>query len=403
MPVCPPRRESIVGAFKAGELKVGERTYADALCGVPICGDAICGAWWVEPCNPALQLGGYLPTVTAADILPPPAGLGFSARLPALIIQTQVSVPAAALALGAVAPGLQISLHVVVPSAALGLGGYVPEFAGSKLFEPAFCIPLVLDPASCDAPVGGPVELWPDASGNGHDGVIVGAPVPVLSPAVLNGLPVVRFAAGQGRLLVSGSGVTLDYTVLYVSRMIGPGVGRVLGAETGGDQNLVLGYYGSGYEAMFDQAWIGGVPDPEGGSPYPPLPTDWRLYEGDRTNAPPSSPRFFIDGVFIGSVSPGVSVGGFGDTLTLSGHQGGQTCDCEVAEVLVFNRVLSDLERGQLESYLREKWGLGAGAISDPLSIAGLTVWFDATQLDVGGSMLTPVGVDDLVLTPAAA
>jgi hypothetical protein len=160
MPICPPRRESVVGTFKAGELFVGERTWADAVCGIPVCGDAICGTIWAEVCNPGLALGAYAPSILAPTVQAPPAGLGLGANLPILIVQTTVHVPYAALAFGTQAPGLKISLTLRPQPAGLGLGTYRPDFYGWERLLPAECIPgylaeadaqeLELVPAPCD-------------------------------------------------------------------------------------------------------------------------------------------------------------------------------------------------------------------------------------------------------------
>jgi len=51
------------------------------------------------------------------------------------------------------------------------------------------------------------------------------------------------------------------------------------------------------------------------------------------------------------------------------------------AEVIVFNRALTEGERGQVEQYLAKKWQLyPARAIASPLEIPNCAMWFDASQ-----------------------
>ena len=79
--------------------------------------------------------------------------------------------------------------------------------------------------------------------------------------------------------------------------------------------------------------------------------TDWKLYSGDGTTG---LSRLFSDGVFMGSTT---TAAGWGGTLNVSGYAGTEeTCDAEVAEIVMYNRKLSDVERQQVEGYLRAKW-----------------------------------------------
>jgi hypothetical protein len=43
--------------------------------------------------------------------------------------------------------------------------------------------------------------------------------------------------------------------------------------------------------------------------------------------------------------------------LNISGYANTEdTCDCEIAEVVLYNRKLSDSDRQTVEGYLRKKW-----------------------------------------------
>lgn len=218
-----------------------------------------------------------------------------------------------------------------------------------------------LVPAFSPADIAG-LTIWLDASqtasanpwhnlGSGTNPSVVGTPDPVLAPNALNGLPVIQLSTGAGRYRFSGTGVTANYTLVYVGRMRGPyPVGRVITAVYSEGGNLLYGFW-QGYQ---DVAFAGGffVPDTRAG--FSP-PSDWKLYSGD---ADPTNARLFSNGVLLGQYPP---TEGFGNYFAISGYHltaDAETCDCDVAEVLLYNRKLTDAERVQVEGYLRSKWGL---------------------------------------------
>ena len=70
---------------------------------------------------------------------------------------------------------------------------------------------------------------WTDYSDNAKDLVMVGTPGPTFQVKT-PGVPVVRFKANEGRYRVSGTGITTEWTVAYVARLIGPTPGRIVTA-----------------------------------------------------------------------------------------------------------------------------------------------------------------------------
>jgi hypothetical protein len=201
---------------------------------------------------------------------------------------------------------------------------------------------------------GAPIAVWPDLSGTGNDGNVVGSPGPAYRHNSLNGLPVVRFTVGEGRIRGDHAG-TLDYTVSYVVRcwaLDGDGRGgRAFSTPYPGTNatNFLIGYHLQVQDAMYDPGtgWI------NSGVDYGAMPGPWKLYtgSGDGTS------YFYINQVLSGS---GASVG-LGDGYCLSGvdpTSTGETMSCEVAEFTIYDRRLTDDERGQLETYLQAKWGL---------------------------------------------
>ena len=204
---------------------------------------------------------------------------------------------------------------------------------------------------------GAAVSPWLDLSGFGNDGNIVGTPAPVLKANMLNGLPVVRFKANEGR--VRGTGPFTDLTILYIVRRWGTTLGRALTATYPGTAafNFLVGLHTSSADWMYDNGNVNSPPGWAGDMATPP--TAWRMYGADATSDPSYKSRFFIDGVQTGvEWTAGQGMGG---TYNLSGYSATgveETMDCDVAELIIYGLKLGDAERIQVEDYLRAKWGL---------------------------------------------
>ena len=256
---------------------------------------------------------------------------------------------------------------VIVSDLAAGVVTPVPsgEFSPSDLSGLA----IWLDAMQVED-VEGQVENWPN-SGSASDPTIVGSPFPVMRTNALSGRPVVRFKASEGRVRMTGTGVNTDWTLVYVGRLNGLGpVGRVVNA-TYPPNNLLVGFWNAQQDVLYDNGFASNT--------YQPWTSDWKLYSGDGADSPRES-RLFSDGTLLGSTTTSQ---GWGGTFNISGYAPGadasETCDCEVAEVCLYNRKLSDTERQQVETYLREKWI--APPLPVPKQVSGLGVWLDASQL----------------------
>lgn len=205
---------------------------------------------------------------------------------------------------------------------------------------------------------GAMIDTWPSLA----DPTLVGtnfniAPYrPTLRANALNDLPVARFVGGSG-IRWSDTGIDLNYTLVYVARMWGTSrIGRIV-TGTYPPANILFGYWSSfedvGYAGYFF------TPDQR-----KTASTNWHLYSGDAQSLievthEDYKPRLFSDGVFL-SGDHGQNEGWKG-TFNLNGYaptSGEETCDCEIAEVIFYDRKLLDVERQQVEGYLREKWGL---------------------------------------------
>ena len=214
-----------------------------------------------------------------------------------------------------------------------------------------------LDASQLGLADGASVAVWSDLSGaNNHGNVVAGsfAP-PTLKANVLRGLPVVRFVTQGGKVRGTCPTVTTNLTVVYLVRRWGPTAGRAFTVTYPGSAsyNFLVGYHTSSADWMYDNGnvnpplgWVGDQQNP---------PTAWRLYGADATSTPVYKSRFFIDGVQTGVDWGGGQ--GMGGTYNLSGYADTEeTMDCDIAEFILYDRKLTDVERIKVENYMREKW-----------------------------------------------
>jgi hypothetical protein len=259
-------------------------------------------------------------------------------------------------------------------------------YAGSTKVWPIFkptdlsgCA-IWMDASKLGLASGAAVNTWTNL-GNGSQPVLQSSPAPTFVINQLNtNMPIVRITQGQGRFRwLSGTGVDKDWTLIYVGRRWVLRGGRVVAALSTA-ANLLVGYHGNEMDQCFVEGWI---------TPTTQTSTlQWKLYSADSTSTGPA--QFFSDGLLMGTgtVTP---ANGWGGTLCMSGYDAAasQEADAEFAELVMYNRKLSDVERKTVENYLRAKWNpikpftpldLGTNVVS----------WFDAAS---GISLSTGVQV----------
>jgi hypothetical protein len=203
---------------------------------------------------------------------------------------------------------------------------------------------------------GAAVSPWPNLAQPSIPGNMVGTPAPTFQTGQVNdGKGVVRFRAGQGMLRATGIGVSTPFTLAYVAHYIGAAATqqRIVSTDYP-PNNFLIGFWGpSGgpgyFDVVYDGAWASGEPSTV-------ATLVWKLYSADQSavNVPT---RLFSDGTLVRSGGSGSQ--NFGGTFHLSGQDptaATESSDCEVAEVFLYNRQLTDQERQTLENYLRNKW-----------------------------------------------
>jgi hypothetical protein len=195
---------------------------------------------------------------------------------------------------------------------------------------------------------GAAVNPWPNLANAALPGTMTSGLPAVVRANAVKGQPVVRFTVSEARMRMLGMGVNLDYTLAYVARIVGT-PGRIVTAQYP-PYNFLLGFWNGNKDVAYDQGF------------YSPSSTgvtvvtgEWKLYSADGNSAS-YLPRLFSDGALLGTGGGGT---GWGGTFNISGYDpstSAESCDCEVAEVLLYNRQLSDADRQQVEAYLRGKW-----------------------------------------------
>ncbi|HEY3322307.1 MAG TPA: Ig-like domain repeat protein [Planctomycetota bacterium] len=241
--------------------------------------------------------------------------------------------------------------------------------------------------ASITKDANGYVSAWADKNAGGESLTQGnGGNQPQYTTSVLNGLPVVRFTGGR---YVNN---TADYrtspvTILYVGRMLGTQNGRLVGGNgpqgVGQGGNFLLGFHGGYADRAYFEGWVYGEPP---NALTQAVNTNFVTYEAVIQGAGLNS-SFYKNGALLasnqgGTTQPnGFELGGF--------NNNNETSAGDIAEVLIYPRVLSDAERQLAESYLTNKW-FGAIPPASPVRIAA------TAKLDLNGCNQTIASLSDL-------
>ena len=186
------------------------------------------------------------------------------------------------------------------------------------------------------------VSQWRDKSGSNNHMVPISAG-PTRSSA-LNSRKVLAFTTAQTIGSITFTMETSANTVFVVSRLTGATNQRVLTAYY---NNWLLGHWGTQVNKYYAEGWV-----------YlttVTADTVWRMYMGDWSGSSTDLASFYSNGTVLTSANTGASAGPKGLGINF---QGGEPSTCEAAEIIVFNRILSDTERKQVHTYLGQKWGI---------------------------------------------
>jgi hypothetical protein len=163
----------------------------------------------------------------------------------------------------------------------------------------------------------------------------------------------------------------VQYTVFAVSRYTGPDTyARVVSSL---DRNWLFGHWGNCEERFYAEGWI-----QQGGSNNN---TNWYVHAGTMNNDWDPKASFWKNGVLIVANSIGSdNVNYKPGPIELGGCLGMQEMSkCEVAEVIIFDKVLSPAELNQVGAYLAQKYSLLSSAyppyLADTCPTNGMVLW----------------------------
>jgi len=198
------------------------------------------------------------------------------------------------------------------------------------------------------------VSKWEDQSGNGNHAVQATASYqPTYITHELNNNPVVRFTEDE-KYLSHPSILTNDYTAFYVLKLTRPSVDNYLyyyhaGAVDSGD----LGFFAEYSLASLGWGSVGNyhVYNDFRTSKEYPTGENWRIH----THQPDA---LYKNGVEVEYVKIGnVDAGGLTTIGSRSDYHSLYFVG-DIAEILVYNRILSDSEREFVETYLNSKYDI---------------------------------------------
>jgi hypothetical protein len=182
---------------------------------------------------------------------------------------------------------------------------------------------------------------WTDLSGNGHN-ITLGSSVSFVSS--FNG--VLNFPQdGNGY----GRNTTMDltssnYTVMsFVRKNSNGNAGRTITAY---NNNWLLGHHDTTYGDYYAEGWINDIASPQSD-------TTWRMFTGTG-NISGDSYSLYINDQIIVTNSNG-SAGPNGWNLN---SQYGQYSDCQIANLICYNRVLTAAEVSQNFNALRGRFSI---------------------------------------------
>lgn len=187
-----------------------------------------------------------------------------------------------------------------------------------------------------------PVGLWRDKSGN-ENHFIQHRPEarPRFAGNVLGDKPAVIFDANLSMAVATN--FPAPVTVLYVARQT-PGANRRVLQAVG--NNWLLGYWNGAKHQAFYEGWV----SPSG---TPATDHDPHIFTAIIPGRGLNS-EIWADGLRIAANQNGIT--GPNGLAVNGGAHPGESSNCQVAEIIVFNRAITRPERERLEGYLRNKW-----------------------------------------------
>ena len=221
--------------------------------------------------------------------------------------------------------------------------GSIPQIKGVGVFDPtsiAGCS-LWLSADKMGLSDGASVTSFTDYSGNARH--LAGGGSATYKVNIINGKPVVRFTTASG--LYTNYNFGKPFTVLYVAKQNDTGTGRIL---QGYANNWLLGWWNNILDNAYFTGWISTQ------QTSPAKDTNPRLYVATMDSGIVAYMYSKLTQLWTTSITGGSGPNG----LTINASSSGEATNCDVAEVIVYNSVLSSADRTTVTNYLASKYNL---------------------------------------------
>jgi hypothetical protein len=218
---------------------------------------------------------------------------------------------------------------------------------------------------------GATVSFWSDISGQGHhaDGVSGDPSYVAVGP---NGQPVVNFDGNDGLFTSYNFDSLSEYTVLSVARYTGGDNERIISSKS---RNWLFGFHGNLDERWYAEGWIHTTGTSN---------TNWHLHAGTMTSDTDPRAAFWKEGNLLTSNDTGSNNTNYKPgRISLGGWISSEFSRAEVAELLIFDRVLSATELNNVGGYLADKYGIATtytGAMTAHLDMTGTDITVEASS-----------------------
>lgn len=211
-----------------------------------------------------------------------------------------------------------------------------------------------------------PIAAWPDSSGNGVDATqATGTNQPVLKTDILNGHAVVRFSGSQFMEFALQSGVSASYTYVIIANptSLAGGPQTLIGSSGDWPQGIsfYIGAYGDAGKLIMGRASV----DDFAKSSNTTTAGSFHVYAGalNATNNDVNDVwNLWHDGASFGFGAAGVAGGSTASTSYIGAYYKSGSANNlftgDIAEILVYDRALSDSSLAVINSYAQDVYGI---------------------------------------------
>lgn len=201
------------------------------------------------------------------------------------------------------------------------------------------------------------VATWADSGSGGHAASSTNKPI--YKASIVNGKPVLRFN-GTTNYLTSNASASLPAQTIFavVSAVSSPGA-TIRGASASGGLQYRLSYLKPGILSQY-VADLGGSTSPVTASTFTVVAVSW-------ANA--TSSAHYLNGAANGGVAQTASLtAGTTTNIGRNGSGANEFYNGDLAELIVYSRVLIASERATVDSYLSDKYAITVADYVPPAS-----------------------------------